>query len=113
MAKPKPVKPQTTDAFSDNMIQSFKDKPFREGISPVLADMVSLLIENTVYTAVTTTVSAAIKDLKTSVIDDMIKSNKKFKILSESKIKSLKIRKNNIEDQKIMIDSTNSTIEDL
>ena len=75
-AKPKSVKPPTPVAFSDMVIHSFKDKSFREGISPVLADMLSPLIEKTVYATVTTAVKAATEGLKSSVAEGMNKSNK-------------------------------------
>ena len=58
------------------VIHSFKDKSFREGISPVLTDMLTPLIEKTVYAAVTTAVKAATEGLKSSVAEGMNKSNK-------------------------------------
>ena len=94
------------------VIFSFKDKSFREGISPVLADMLSPLIGKTVYVALITAVKAAIEGLKSSVTEGMNKSNKD---LQDTVTKQNKIIENqkSINEQKIMLDSNLSTTEDL
>ena len=79
----KSVKAPTTVAFTDMIVHSFKDKYFRDGISPVLADMFSPLIQETVYIAVTTAVTAAIEGIKTTVVNQ----TKTAKNRSQCKIK--------------------------
>ena len=107
------MKPSTAVAFSDMVIHSFKDKSFREGISPVLADMVSPLIEKTVYAAVTTAVKAATEGLKSSVTEGMNKSNKDLQDTVTKKNKIIENQKSIIDEQELMLDSNLSITEDL
>ena len=106
-------KPMKGVAFSDMVIHLFKDKSFREGISPVLADILAPTIENTVYTAVSTAVNAAVDGIKTTLINDMLNSNKALQETVTKQTKIIENQKKNIEDRKIMLDSNQSTIDDL
>ena len=62
-------KPKT---FTDLLLWSFRDKTFVKGVVPLLNDMMQPLTQN----AISCAVKSAVNDLKTSVVDKMIESNK-------------------------------------
>lgn len=108
----KPAKGKTKPvAFSDMIKLSFNDQSFRDSITPVLIEMTSPLIIETV--------NVATVDMK-SVVDDMIKSNlalqdtvkKQTQVINDQKL-IIKEQKDVINEQKIMIDSNSNTIEEL
>lgn len=108
----KPAKGKTKPvAFSDMIKLSFNDQSFRDSITPVLIEMTSPLIIETV--------NVATADMK-SVVDDMIKSNqalqdtvkKQTQVINDQKL-IIKEQKDVINEQKIMIDSNSNTVEEL
>ena len=108
----KPAKGKTKPvAFSDMIKLSFNDQSFRDSITPILTEMTSPLIIETVNVA-----TAGMK----SVVDDMIKSNQALQdsVVNQTQVirdRKLIIKEQTdvINEQKIMIDSNSSTIEEL
>ena len=78
LVKAVPSKDKSTKmAFSDMVKMTFNDQSFAKTMTPILFDMISPLIQKTIAT----TVDAAIGQIKTSVLDEMIKSNNELKFL--------------------------------
>ena len=83
------------------MKHSFKCPSFKESIAPVLAEIVRPLIQETV--------KSAIEGMRTTVVADMINSNKALQQTVKEQNHIIKEQKSITEEQKIMPDS-NSTV---
>ena len=82
-------------SFSDMIKVTFKDKSFTSSIAPVLYDMISPLIQNTIQT----TVEAAISSLKTTCVDPIIEANSELRGLIENQHKTINEQNKLIEIQ--------------
>ena len=87
------------------MSHSFQDPSFKESFTPILAEMVRPLIQETV--------KSAVDGMRSTVVADMIKSNKILQETVKEQSRIIKEQKSVIEDQKIMLDSNSETIEQL
>ena len=103
-------------SFSDMIKVTFNDKSFTDSIAPVLYDMISPLIQETIQT----TVTAAINSLKTTCVDPIIEANSELRGLIESQHKTIAKQGKLIDDQKKiivdqreLIDSKSDSIEEL
>ena len=83
-------------AFSDMVKMIFSDQSFAKTMTPILFEMISLLIQKTIAT----TVDAAIGQIKTSVLEEMIKSNNELKVLVTEQNETIHEDKEIIDSQK-------------
>ena len=74
----------------------FSDQSFDKTMTPILFEMISLLIQKTIAT----TVDAAIGQIKTSVLEEMIKSNNELKVLVTEQNETIHEDKEIIDSQK-------------
>lgn len=102
-----------TMAFSDMMRITFDDQSFKDSITPALYDMISPLIQETVQATVATAVSSAVNSMRTSVIDEMLKSNRELQESVKQQSDIINEQKAVIEDQKATIQDKNDLIDDL
>ena len=99
-------------SFSEMINISFQDPSFKKSFTPILAEMVRPLIQETV--------NIAVEGIRSTVVADMIKSNESLQQTVKEQSRIIKEQntiidkqKSMINDQKILLDSNNETIEQL
>lgn len=100
-------------AFSDMMKMTFDDQAFKNSITPILYDMVCPLIHETIKSTVSSTVTAAIDSFRSSVIDQMIRSNRDLQESVKEQSRIINEQKAVIEEQRAIINDNNDTIDGL
>ena len=99
-------------AFSDMVKLTFNDASFTRSITPVLYDMMSPLILNTIETSVAATVEAAVKSVQAKVVDQIVESNRQLQesVKEQTRVVEEQRRVIEIQDQ-VIVDQKNA-IED-
>ena len=69
-------------AFSDMIKLTFNDAAFAKSMAPIMQDMLSPLIQDTISVAVST----ATDNIKTKVLDKMVESNEELQRLLLNKL---------------------------
>ncbi|MCW4342132.1 MAG: hypothetical protein N0E48_01995 [Candidatus Thiodiazotropha endolucinida] len=99
-------KPKTKSVSFPEMIKhSFKDPSFQESITPVLAELIRPLIQESI--------ESAINVMRGTVVEEMINSNKALQNTVKNQSRIISEQKVLIEEQKILIDTKNETIDEL
>ena len=103
-------------AFSDMVQITFNDPAFAKSVAPVMYDMLSPLIQDTISAAV----SAVTLDLKSTVVDKMVKSNEELQKLVKEQTDTITSQKTVINKQKdlineqtLLLESKSARIEEL
>ena len=94
-------------AFSDMVKITFNDPSFAKSVAPVMYDMLSPLIQDTITAAV----RAVTNDLKVSVVDEMVKSNEELQQLVKDQSDIINSQSLKIEKQQKLIDEQNTLLE--
>ena len=94
-------------AFSDMVKITFNDPTFAKSVAPVMYDMLSPLIQDTIKSAV----KAVTSDLKTTVVDEMVKSNNELQQLVKDQTEIINTQALTIEKQKKLIDNQNTLLD--
>ena len=94
-------------AFSDMVKLTFNDPAFAKSVAPVMYDMLTPLIQDTISAAV----KAVTSDLKTSVVDEMVRSNDELQKLVKEQTETINSQKLIIDEQKTLINEQNTLLE--
>lgn len=96
-------------SFAEMVKMTFSDKSFTKTFTPTLYDMVSPLIERSIASAV----SSAIEGVKSSILQEILNSNRDLKETISNQNKTIAEQNNIISQQGKIIDTNKSIIDDL